>query len=193
VWPDGCTECDLSRDCIEGAGLIGQSLPAEDRAVTLCEKCDGSGFVHDADGMEDNCDCGALNARMKADQQRGEDRAVTAPPVPPPADARWFPDPPPGPSRAVTAPQEPDVVGHPAVAAIKQQLAAGMQNFYAGEVRILLAVIERLRSERDEAQLAAAQWREQLAAAKVKLAALIHAIEALREELETLKATKKEI
>jgi hypothetical protein len=161
--------------------------------VTLCEKCDGSGFVHDADGMEDNCDCGALNARMKADQQRGEDRAVTAPPVPPPADARWFPDPPPGPSRAVTAPQEPDVVGHPAVAAIKQQLAAGMQNFYAGEVRILLAVIERLRSERDEAQLAAAQWREQLAAAKVKLAALIHAIEALREELETLKATKKEI
>jgi hypothetical protein len=40
-----------------------------------------------------------------------EDRAVTAPPVPPPADARWFPDPPPGPSRAVTAPQEPEQNG----------------------------------------------------------------------------------
>jgi hypothetical protein len=100
------------RICIEDGQvkvLTCHSVIAEDRAVTLCEKCDGSGFVHDADGMEDNCDCGALNARMKADQQRGEDRAVTAPPVPPPADARWFPDPPPGPSRAVTAPQEPSL------------------------------------------------------------------------------------
>jgi hypothetical protein len=42
--------------------------------------------------------------------------------------------------------------------------------------------IRVLTSQRDEAQKAAAQWRDGLAAAKVKLAALTHAIEALRGE-----------
>lgn len=26
-----------------------------------CEKCGDTGYVHDGDGMEDNCDCGALD------------------------------------------------------------------------------------------------------------------------------------
>jgi hypothetical protein len=87
--------------------------------------------------------------------------------------------------RAVTAPQEPEELDLEAIRDFGGVILTPAETdqvsayYYA-----MVAEVERLRSERDEAQKAAAQWRDGLAAAKVKLAALTHAIEALREEME---------
>jgi hypothetical protein len=39
-----------------------------------CSRCGQPGVTFDADGIEDTCDCRALNARVKADQQPVEER-----------------------------------------------------------------------------------------------------------------------
>lgn len=41
--------------------MVKEIIPAVGQLYRLCDGCDGRGFIHDADGMEDNCPkCGAF-------------------------------------------------------------------------------------------------------------------------------------
>jgi hypothetical protein len=104
---------------------------------------------------------GALIAAEIDRQQRkaaliagAEDRAVTAPPVPPPADARWFPDPPPGPSRAVTAPQEQERIEN-----LSHSLAAAIERAIHAESQLSPSPTRSRRCEERWSRLTRCGWR----------------------------------